>query len=188
MTTRIRGGASGQGRVMGVIALIALSMVLGACGGRGASPSGSARVSPSAGPTGAGAPSGSPARSLAAADDPCKVVTRAEVATVTRTKVTKTTAQKGVGGKSEECLHQLQTGLVLVSVISPGAGVIDDLKAKIPSGDDVSGIGKRAYWGGGALAVEVGTRVVQVYVNAGEDVDSLAISKAIAKVAVRRMG
>jgi hypothetical protein len=173
---------------MGVIALIALSMMLAACGGRGASPSGSARVSPSAGGTSAGGSPSASAPALAAADDPCKVVTRAEIATVTRVKVTKTTPQKGVGGKSEECLHQLQTGLVLVSVISPGAGFIDDLKTKIPSGDDVKGIGKRAYWGGGALAVEVGTRVVQVYVNAGEDVDSLAISKAIAKVAVRRMG
>ncbi|MFI5954609.1 DUF3558 family protein [Cryptosporangium sp. NPDC051539] len=117
--------------------------------------------------------------------NPCKLLTPADVNSLTKREITQIDRSNSESGSTRYCQWQLEQGVlaVFLSPSSPG-----DFDVRDPAAQDFDGVGDKAYTNAGHLYVLSGNLAVDVYATSGgNDAENVAIEKSVAEKVVSQL-
>ncbi|AEV83600.1 hypothetical protein ACWT_2841 [Actinoplanes sp. SE50] len=117
--------------------------------------------------------------------DPCTLLSRAEVTSLTGRRITQVDRDGAAPGDvSRFCQWQQDSGQLALFLSRTTA---DDFKVTVAEAHDVDGVGQAAFTANGHLYVLYGTVQVDVYSRGGSDEQNLGDAKKVAKVVIPRI-
>ncbi|TQS40230.1 DUF3558 family protein [Cryptosporangium phraense] len=117
--------------------------------------------------------------------NPCKLLTPADVNSLTKKEITQIDRSNSEAGSTRYCQWQLEAGVlaVFLSPSSPG-----DFDVRDPAAQDYDGVGDKAFTAGGHLYVLKGNLQIDVYATSGgNDAENLAVEKAVAEKVISQL-